>query len=107
MAAQYALLMAGTNGKRKTTKYSPISFTGTIINRYSWWRLAVHHSNVGMKQGGLTITAAIDKELVDIRDRRPLVPLPKATGEWMRQDVGGKEAKEITTDGSVPTDVFT
>ena len=47
-----------------------------------------------------------DKGLVDIYDRQPLVVLPEAAREWMRQDVGGKEAAEIAADGVVPADKF-
>ena len=54
----------------------------------------------------LIVTAAADKGLVDIHDRRPLVLLPEAAREWMRQDVGGKEAAEIAADGVVPADKF-
>ena len=31
---------------------------------------------------------------------------PDAAREWMRQDIGGKEASEIATDGSMPADKF-
>ncbi|MEG1349268.1 MAG: SOS response-associated peptidase family protein, partial [Hafnia sp.] len=57
-------------------------------------------------EGFLIVTAAADKGLVDIHDRRPLVLSPDAAREWMRQDVGGKEAAEIATDGSVLADIF-
>lgn len=53
------------------------------------------------------MTSAADKGLVDIHDRRPLVLAPEAAREWMRQDVGGKEAEEIIADGSVPAEKFT
>ena len=52
------------------------------------------------------MTVAADKGLVDIHDRRPLVLSPDAAREWMRQDIGGKEASEIATDGSMPADKF-
>jgi putative SOS response-associated peptidase YedK len=55
----------------------------------------------------LIVTAAADQGLVDIHDRRPLVLVPEAAREWMRQDIGGKEAGEIATDGSVTADHFT
>ncbi len=58
-------------------------------------------------EGFLIVTAAADKGLVDIHDRLPLVLSPEATSEWMRQDLGGKEAEEIAADGSVPADHFT
>ncbi|MBJ9132986.1 SOS response-associated peptidase family protein, partial [Citrobacter freundii] len=57
-------------------------------------------------EGFLIVTAAADKGLVDIRDRRPLVLSPDAAREWMRQNVGGKEAEEIVADGSVSADKF-
>ncbi len=38
-------------------------------------------------EGFLIVTAAADKGLVDIHDRRPLVLVPDAAREWMRQDV--------------------
>lgn len=52
------------------------------------------------------MTSAADKGLVDIHDRRPLVLSPEAAREWMHQDIGGKEAEEIASDGSVPADKF-
>lgn len=58
-------------------------------------------------EGFLIMTAAADQGLVDIHDRRPLVLVPEAAREWMRQDIGGKEAGEIATDGSVSADHFT
>jgi putative SOS response-associated peptidase YedK len=58
-------------------------------------------------EGFLIVTAAADQGLVDIHDRRPLVLVPEAAREWMRQDIGGKEAGEIATDGSVTADHFT
>ena len=57
-------------------------------------------------EGFLIVTAAADKELVDIHDRRPQVLSPEAAREWMRQDTGGKEAAEIATDGSVSANKF-
>ena len=57
-------------------------------------------------EGFLIVTAAADKGLVDIHDRRPMVLSPEAAREWMKQDVGGKEAEEIAADGAVPADKF-
>lgn len=57
-------------------------------------------------EGFLIVTSAADKGLVDIHDRRPLVLSPEAAREWMRQDIGGKEAAEIAADGAVPADKF-
>ncbi|MCE9901897.1 SOS response-associated peptidase family protein, partial [Raoultella terrigena] len=54
----------------------------------------------------LIVTSAADKGLVDIHDRRPLVLSPEAAREWMRKDVGGKEAEEIANDRAVPADKF-
>ena len=36
----------------------------------------------------------------------PLVLVPEAAREWMRQDVGGKEAEEIIADGALSADHF-
>lgn len=58
------------------------------------------------KEGFLIVTAAADKGLVDIHDRRPLVLTPEAAREWMRQDVSGKEAEDIAKDGAVPAEMF-
>lgn len=53
------------------------------------------------------MTAAADQGLVDIHDRRPLVLTPEAAREWMRRDIGGKEAEEIIADGALSADHFT
>lgn len=58
-------------------------------------------------EGFLIVTSAADKGLVDIHDRRPLVLSPEAAREWTRHDIGGKEAEEIASDGSVPAEMFT
>lgn len=55
----------------------------------------------------MSVTAAADQGLVDIRDRQPLFLVPEAAREWMRQNIGGKEAIEIANDGSVSADHFT
>lgn len=57
-------------------------------------------------EGFLIVTAAADNGLLDIHDRRPLVLSPEAAREWMRQDIGGKEAENIATDGAVPAYKF-
>jgi putative SOS response-associated peptidase YedK len=57
-------------------------------------------------EGFLIVTAAADRGLIDIHDRRPLVLTPEAAREWMRQDVGGKEAEAIAAEGAVPADAF-
>ncbi|HDU5899530.1 TPA: SOS response-associated peptidase [Klebsiella quasipneumoniae subsp. quasipneumoniae] len=58
-------------------------------------------------EGFLIVTAAADHGLVDINDRQPLVLMPEAAREWMRQDIGGKEAEEIIADGALSADHFT
>ncbi len=58
-------------------------------------------------EGFLIVTATADQGLVDIHDRRPLVLVPEAAREWMRQNIGGKEAEEIVADGSVSANHFT
>lgn len=57
-------------------------------------------------EGFLIVTAAADQGLVDIHDRRPLVLVPEAAREWMRQDIGGKEVEEIIADGALSADHF-
>lgn len=52
-------------------------------------------------EGFLIVTAAADQGLVNIHDRRPLVLTPKAAREWIRLNIGGKEAEEIISDGAV------
>ena len=55
----------------------------------------------------LIVTTAAAQGLVDIHDCRPLVLVPEAAREWMRQDIGGKEAEEIIADGAASADHFT
>lgn len=57
-------------------------------------------------EGFLIVTAAADKGLVDIHDRRPLALTPESAREWMRQDIGGKDAVKIAADGTVPAEKF-
>ncbi|BFO29721.1 hypothetical protein KoxyNG13_001940 [Klebsiella pasteurii] len=57
-------------------------------------------------EGFLIVTAAAAQGLVDIHDRRPLVLVPETAREWMRQDIGGKEAEEIIADGALSADHF-
>ncbi|MEX0530423.1 SOS response-associated peptidase family protein [Raoultella terrigena] len=52
------------------------------------------------------VTTTADQGLVDIHDRGPLVLVPEAAREWMRQDIGGKEAGEIAADGIVSAKHF-
>lgn len=58
-------------------------------------------------EGFLIVTAAADKGLIDIHDRRPLVLSPEAAREWMRRDIAGKEAEKIIADGALSADHFT
>lgn len=55
-------------------------------------------------EGVLIVTVAADKGLVDIHDRRPLVLVPDAAREWMKQGVSGKEAEDMAADGAVSAD---
>ena len=57
-------------------------------------------------EGFLIVTAAADKGLVDIHDRRPLVLTPEAAREWLRETVSGQEAEDIARTGAVPVDLF-
>ena len=47
-----------------------------------------------------------DKGPVDIHDRRPLALSPETAHEWMQQDVGRKEAEDISKNGSVSAGNF-
>lgn len=57
-------------------------------------------------EGFLIVAVVANKGLVDIHDRRSLILSPEAAREWMRQDVGRKEAEDIVADGVVPVDKF-
>lgn len=58
-------------------------------------------------EGFLIVTAAADKGLVDIHDRRPLVLTPKAAREWLRQETRGVDAEELAKAGAVAAEEFT
>ncbi|AWQ55377.1 DUF159 family protein [Klebsiella pneumoniae] len=58
-------------------------------------------------EGFLIVTVAADQGLIDIHDRRPLLLSPEAAREWMRRNIGGKEAEEIAANSSVSADHFT
>jgi len=58
-------------------------------------------------EGFLIVTAAADKGLVDIHDRRPLVLTPKAAREWLRQETRGVDAEELAKTGAVAAEEFT
>ncbi|PLB94620.1 hypothetical protein B4U36_10880 [Klebsiella pneumoniae] len=64
-----------------------------MVSRFLWRLSAAYLSSVGMKQR-------------DFCDRRPLVMTQEAAREWMRQDIGGKEAEKIAADGAVSADKF-
>jgi len=57
-------------------------------------------------EGFLIVTAAADKGLVDIHDRRPLVLTPQAAREWLRETVSGQEAEATAQTGAVPAAQF-
>ena len=57
-------------------------------------------------EGFLIVTAAADRGLVDIHDRRPLALSPETAREWMQRDVGRKEVEDISKNGSVSAGNF-
>lgn len=58
-------------------------------------------------EGFLIVTAAADKGLVDIHDRRPLVLTPEAAREWLHQETRGVDAEELAKTGAVAAEEFT
>ena len=58
-------------------------------------------------EGFLIVTAAADKGLVDIHDRRPLVFSTAAALEWMDPETTGELASKLAHDAAVPADEFT
>lgn len=58
------------------------------------------------KEGFLIITAAADKGLLDIHDRRPLVLPPTAARAWMHQNLNTKDAQHIAHDCLLPAENF-
>lgn len=106
MAERSALLTAGLNGRRKAIRSSPTLFARMTVNLYSW-RRSIPFERGDEAEGFLIVTAAADKGLVDIHDRRPMVLTPEAARAWMSPDIGGKEAEEIVVDGTVPAGAFT
>lgn len=58
-------------------------------------------------KGFLIVTAAADKGLVDIHDRRPLVLTPEAARHWLNQDTTGKQAEDLASCGSITADELT
>lgn len=57
-------------------------------------------------EGFLIVTAAADKGLVDIHDRRPLVFTPEAALEWLNPETAGTQASELAHDAALPADEF-
>lgn len=49
-AGRSALLMVGSNGRRKATRSSHTSSIVPMANRYSWQQSEAHHLNAEMKQ---------------------------------------------------------
>ncbi|WP_049222103.1 SOS response-associated peptidase [Serratia marcescens] len=58
-------------------------------------------------EGFVIVTAAADKGLIDIHDRRPLVLTPDAAREWLRESLSGDEAGRAAKQGAVPAEAFT
>ncbi|WP_413728720.1 SOS response-associated peptidase family protein [Sodalis sp. RH19] len=57
--------------------------------------------------GFVIVTAASDKGLVDIHDRRPLVMTREASLEWLSPDTTPERAEELAKDFVIPADEFT
>lgn len=57
-------------------------------------------------EGFVIVTAAAEKGLLDIHDRRPLVLTAQAATRWLSQDVSGEEAEDIARQDSVPAEAF-
>ncbi len=56
--------------------------------------------------GFVIVTAASDKGLLDIHDRRPLVMTREASLEWMSPDTLPERAVELAHDAAIPADEF-
>ncbi|HGU7152531.1 TPA: SOS response-associated peptidase family protein [Escherichia coli] len=59
------------------------------------------------EEGFVIVTAAADKGLIDIHDRRPLVLTPDAARDWLRESLSGEEASMTADRGAVSADAFT
>jgi len=57
-------------------------------------------------EGFVIVTAASNKGMVDIHDRRPLVLTADAVREWLSVETSPKRAQEIAHDASVPEKDF-
>ncbi|WP_345831011.1 SOS response-associated peptidase family protein [Erwinia sp. HDF1-3R] len=58
-------------------------------------------------EGFVIVTAASDKGLVDIHDRRPLVLSTSAVLDWLNPETTSEEAQGIAKEQSIPSDEFT
>lgn len=56
--------------------------------------------------GFVIITAASDLGMVDIHDRRPLVPTPEHANEWLDPGITPSRAEEIARELCQPTEEF-
>ncbi|HAU5565715.1 TPA: SOS response-associated peptidase [Serratia fonticola] len=59
------------------------------------------------QEGFVIVTAASNKGMVDIHDRRPLVLRADAVREWLSQDTSPARAAEIAHDSALPETDFT
>lgn len=66
---------------------------------------APYHQASG-KEGFVIVTAASDKGLVDIHDRRPLVLRADAIPDWLNPATHPAQAQEIAHDASLPAEAF-
>ena len=57
-------------------------------------------------EGFLIVTAASNKGMVDIHDRRPLVLSADAVAEWLSEETSPKRAEEIAKDAALPESEF-
>lgn len=57
-------------------------------------------------EGFLIVTAAADKGLLNIHDRRPLVFAPEAALEWMNPETTAVQASELAHDAALSSDEF-
>ncbi|WP_414693223.1 SOS response-associated peptidase family protein [Pantoea vagans] len=57
-------------------------------------------------EGFLIVTAASNKGMVDIHDRRPLVLKASAVREWLSEDTSPVRAEEIAQEAALPESDF-
>lgn len=58
-------------------------------------------------EGFVIVTAASNKGMVDVHDRRPLVLSADAVREWLSEETTPERAQEIAHDAAVPEKAFT